>query len=272
MHPITDSPHGIVSDDDVSSQSKINHFSKDQEHIVLSSDLQPHKKPIIDLNQDEKEVPSLYEIKPDADKYLNKYERPRFRDYDDQRYEYDDDFQPSYAGRAEIKSVPPPNFAKHRPVDDYVEYSRNNLYDNYKYGGGSSGDIEYDAHPNYFNRRPFQSRQYKDKLNDNLQYSVVSNTKPQGFFTSGLKNYSACPLNNKHCARAIRAKNDYASYFHRPVKQAVKRGSTSEGPVLFPDNAEQKAASSRMVQSLLSRSKYGYYPIYANKSRSYTKV
>lgn len=76
-HPVHD-PHGGVAHDDVSSQSKINHYSENQEHIVLSSDLNPHKKPIIDLNTDEKEVPSLYEIKPGVEKFLNKHERPRW--------------------------------------------------------------------------------------------------------------------------------------------------------------------------------------------------
>lgn len=80
VHPVTDSPHGVIADD-TSSQSKINHFSENQEHIVLSSDLHPHKKPIIDLNTDEKAVPSLFEIKPGIDKYLNKHERPRWHAY-----------------------------------------------------------------------------------------------------------------------------------------------------------------------------------------------
>lgn len=79
-HPVHD-PHGGVAVDDSSSQSKINHFSENQEHIVLSSDLNPHKKPIIDLNTDEKEVPSLFEIKPGVEKYLNKHERPRWNAY-----------------------------------------------------------------------------------------------------------------------------------------------------------------------------------------------
>lgn len=276
VHPATDSPHGIIDEDDTSSQSKINHFSKNQEHIVLSSDLHPHKMPIIDLNKDEKIVPSLFEIKPDIEKYVHKNLRPRFRENEEERYEYEEEFQPSYSGRAEIKSVPPPHFGKHRFVADDVEYSRNNLNDfgRYKPGTSTSVDLEYDAHPAYYKRRPLATRLNKDKqLYDNLQYSVVSNTKPQGFFTSGLKGYTACPLNNKYCSRQIRSRNDYSSYFLRPTTQPpIKRGSESEGPVLFPEEIEQKEASSRMVQTLLQRSKYGYYPIYAYKNRNYLKV
>lgn len=282
VHPATDSPHGQIDPDDISSQSKINHFSKDQEHIVLSSDLHPHKKPIIDLNRDEKVVPSLYEIKPDIQKYVNRvpshHERPRWREYDEERYNVDEEFQPSYSGRAEIKAVPPPNFNKHRYSED-EEYTRNNLneYSKYKAGTSTSVDLEYDAYP--IQRRPpvpiSSSRPLKEKQNlyDNLQYSVVSNTKPQGFFTNGLKNYNPCPVNNKYCGRQIRANNDYSNYFKRPtLKTPVKRGPESDGPVQFLDESEQKEASRRMVQNLLQRTKYGYFPIYANKNRDYLKV
>lgn len=144
-HPVHDG-HGGVSVDDMSSQSKINHYSENQEHIVLSSDLNPHKKPIIDLNTDEKEVPSLFEIKPGVEKFLNKHERPRwpvhssesggniehishgFSGYrpahhsvhswkihdhgSDEDYrsnnDFDEDFQPSY-GRPDVKPISGPH-------------------------------------------------------------------------------------------------------------------------------------------------------------------
>lgn len=190
-HPVHD-VHGTVVDD-VSSQSKINHYSENQEHIVLSSDLNPHKKPIIDLNTDEKEVPSLFEIKPGVEKFLNKHERPRWpahsehggnvehishgfsghrpahhsvhswkiHDHGDsyRTNEFDEDFQPSY-GRPEIKLMPGPQFAKYRPqADEYIvsEYGRNNLYDSMPYpkrpGSSTSVDIEYDAYPNNYYNR-----------------------------------------------------------------------------------------------------------------------
>lgn len=190
VHPQDPHHHG----DETHSQSKINHFSENQEHIILSSDLHPHKKPIIDLNTDEKEVPSLFEVKPGVDKYLNKHERPRWpahsesggnighinhgasaphrppvvhhhhgwKNFDHFRTtDYDEDFQPSY-GRPEVKPMPAPSFAKFRQQnnDDYIvsEYGRNNLYNEFpKYPGSSSSvDLEYDAYPNSFfaHRRP----------------------------------------------------------------------------------------------------------------------
>ena len=65
-HPITESPHGEESKSDDTSQSKINHYSKDQEHIVLSSDIKPIKKPIEDLTHAHPKIPSLIEFKPHA--------------------------------------------------------------------------------------------------------------------------------------------------------------------------------------------------------------
>lgn len=267
VHPITDSPHGAIADDDVSSQSKINHFSKDQEHIVLSSDLQPHKKPIIDLNEDEKRVPSLFEIKPDADKYLNTYERPRFNAFEQEEQHFDeDDFRPSYGGRAEIKSIPPPHLGKFRHHDDYnlPEYSRNNLYNS---DGG--GELEYEVYPsNYNNRGGSQFR--SPKFPDNNKFSVVSSTKPFGVFTNSLKSVNQCAINSKFCNRGPRAKNDYSSYFRRLVKINPK-GKVADGPVLFPDDTEQRVASSRMVQTLIARTKHTY-PTYANKNKNYFAI
>lgn len=65
-HPITETPHSKESKNDDTSQSKINHYSKDQEHIVLSSDIKPQKKPIEDLTHSHPKIPSLIEFKPHA--------------------------------------------------------------------------------------------------------------------------------------------------------------------------------------------------------------
>ncbi|XP_004527060.1 uncharacterized protein LOC101459345 isoform X2 [Ceratitis capitata] len=65
-HPVTDSPHGENGINDDTSQSKINHYSKDQEHIVLSSDIKQLKKPIEDLTHAHPKIPSLIEFKPHA--------------------------------------------------------------------------------------------------------------------------------------------------------------------------------------------------------------
>lgn len=306
VHP--QDPHN-PHPDDTHSQSKINHFSENQEHIILSSDLHPHKKPIIDLNTDEKEVPSLFEVKPGVDKYLNKHERPRWTTFSEsggnighvnhggsayrpqhaqnhgwksfenfRNNDYDEDFQPSY-GRPEVKAIPTPTFTKYRQSNDEFivsEYGRNNLYNDYpKYPGTSSSvDIEYDAYPNtFYNRRPsLIARQPKDNKNDeSVKFSVVSNTKPQtNSFTNNLKAVNInCLPNQKNCNRIIRAKSDYSNYF-RPVIKRITT-ATASGDSNDSDKV-QKAASTKMVQTLLARTKYGYYPIYANKNKNYIRV
>lgn len=187
-----------------------------------------------------------------------------------------------FIGRAEIKSIPPPSHvSKYRPSnDEFVvsEFGRNNLYGDYpKHPGTSSNvDLEYDAYPpNYFRRPlPLLARQSKDnKIDENtIKFTVVSpNIKSHGGFTPNVKTLGTiCPINNKHCTRpsaTIRAKADYASYFQRPI---IKRITTTTDD---SNDAAQKAASARMVQMLLARSsKPGHYPIYANKNINYIKV
>lgn len=311
-HPVHD-PHGVAVDDS-SSQSKINHFSEDQEHIVLSSDLNPHKKPIIDLNTDEKEVPSLFEIKPGVEKYLNKHERPRWSSYTEsggniepighgggyqapprpvhtthigwkindhgdpfRNNDFDDDFQPSY-GRpsplSKFRQTDDSPFSKFRQTDEFIvsEYGRNNLYEYPKRPGTSSSvEIEYDAFPsNYYNRRPFISRQSKDnKIDETVKkFNVVqSGSKLQPVFVKGPPapiNHN-CPPNNKNCNIRIRPKADYNSYF-RPVIKRITTTTAGEA-----DDSEQKAASSRMVKNLLPPNP-GYYPVYAHANKNYVRV
>ncbi|XP_031619894.1 uncharacterized protein LOC116338635 [Contarinia nasturtii] len=309
QHPV--GGHG-VSPDDTSSQSKINHYSENQEHIVLSSDLNPHKKPIIDLNTDEKEVPSLFEVKPGVEKYLNKHERPRWsshtetggniehishtgyghgsrpslsigwkiNDHGNEPFrtnEFDDDFQPSYQQRPEtIKHTSSP-FSKFRHGEEFIvsEYGRNNLYDYPKRPGTSSSiDLEYDAFPSYYNRRPF-GRQLKNdnKIDENVKkFSVVSSSKLQPVYVKNPTQSinTNCPSNSKNCQIRIRPKSkaDYSSYF-RPtalIKRITTTTTTDDS-----NDSEQQTASSRMVKTLLPPN-LGYYPVYANTNKNYIRV
>lgn len=65
-HPVTPSPHSDTGHLDDTSQSKINHYSEQQEHIILSHDLAPTKRPISDLNNAHPRIPSLVEVIPHA--------------------------------------------------------------------------------------------------------------------------------------------------------------------------------------------------------------
>lgn len=276
--------------------------------------MNPHKKPIIDLNTDEKEVPSLYEIKPGVEKYLNKNERPRWNSYTEtggniehisqgggpsggpsgyrpgpisthigwkindhgdsyRNNEFDDDFQPSFQGRPEIK----PSFSKFRPTDEFIvsEYGRNNLYNDFpgKRPGTSTFELEYDAYPsipnNYYSRRPtLIARQSKDnKIDETVKkYSVVSGSKPQAVYVkSPLAINTNCIGNNKNCNVRLRPKADYNSYF-RPVIKRITTTTTDDS------NPAEQTASSRMVKSLLTPPNPGYYPVYANTNKNYIRV
>lgn len=145
VHPITESTHAKAIEDDHSSQSKINHFSKNQEHILLSTDF--HKKdPYIDLNKSKKLAPSLVEIKPYTEhkpsvpKYHQQHSPTRYATYyknEDTREEldeetfadkynnYDEGFQPmsNVKPKLEIKTVQAPDLTKFKPVSPYVEYA-----------------------------------------------------------------------------------------------------------------------------------------------------
>lgn len=145
MHPITESTHSKpIVEDDHSSQSKINHYSKNQEHIVLSSDF--HKKDAItDLSHVKKSIPSLIELKPYASgtdggaayhriqhhhhhhhsAKATKYEEPSEKyskkiysennGYEDD--DNDDEFLPSIPNKSgAIKSVPAPDLSKYIPI------------------------------------------------------------------------------------------------------------------------------------------------------------
>lgn len=146
VHPITESTHSKALEDDHSSQSKINHYSKNQEHIVLSTDF--HKKePYIDLNKSKKAVPSLVEIKPYTEhkpsvphhyhhqhsptryatyyKNEDKYEGADDETFADKYNHYDDGFQPMHnvKPKLEIKTVQAPDLTKFKPVSPFVEYA-----------------------------------------------------------------------------------------------------------------------------------------------------
>lgn len=300
QHPVG---HHGVAPDDTSSQSKINHYSENQEHIVLSSDLHPHKKPIIDLNTDEKEVPSLFEVKPGVEKYLNKHERPRWPSHtetagniehishggyhgprpslsigwkinDHGTNEFDDDFQPSYGRPENVKHTSSP-YSKYRHGDEFIvsEYGRNNVYDYAKRPGSSTVDLEYDAFPSYYNRRPFARQSKDNKIDENVKkFSVVSSSKLQPVY---VKNpiqpiNNNCSSNTKNCQIRIRpkTKTDYSSYF-RPTA-LIKRITTTTTSEDSTDS-EQQTASSRMVKTLLAPN-LGYYPIYANTNKNYIRV
>lgn len=268
-HPVQDE-HGNVTDDDVThSQSKINHYSKDQEHILLSSDLHPHKKPIIDLNKNEQRVPSLYELHPhvhpekhgpehieSANRFPDsRYQDTRFHDnrfHDDRKhhhFNYGEEFHP-YESRASIQSVDPPNLMKHRPSEQFMpEDSRDQMEEMEE----MEGDVlEHEVYPKYV--KPHTYKMTRDKITDGVIYGQAkAHVKPLvGYWP-------------KFWDRRGRNKKEHNSnnYYLRPIK-------TTKGSPLYSDEADRRIASSRMVQTLIARTAHGAYPVYAHRNVNYS--
>lgn len=267
-HPVHDE-HGNIIDDDVThSQSKINHYSKDQEHILLSSDLHPHKKPIIDLNKNEQRVPSLYELHPHAHhekhgpehQHLQEEKMTRFPDnryHDDRKhhhhYNYGEEFHP-YESRASIQSVEPPNLMKQRPSEQFMPEDSRGQFEEMEAmdGMGGMGDdvLEHEVYPKYL--KPHTYKMTRDKITDGVIYGQAkAHVKPLvGYWP-------------KFWGRSGRNKKEHNGYILRPIK-------TTKGS-LFADEAERRTASSRMIQTLIARTTHGAYaPVYAHRNVNYS--
>lgn len=268
VHPITESPHGQSSgyhgeDDDTSSQSKINHYSKDQEHILLSSDFNK-KKPLIDLNKSQKAVPSLIEIKP-FDKLTHEgyagYS-PDFYDYEKKSSKesyakggYEEDFEPS-PRKPTITIVKAPDLSKYKhghikPIEEYkisdAEVSQ--------YETAFKAESGYEIYPDHKYKHQGANVRVTDFISSKPHAVGVAKIKPlKPHITTGHKHYHTKAVPNKFFSRSLPLKNDYASYF-RPVK-------SNYGPVIFPSEDTQRAASTQIVQAMILRKKQGRFPSY----------
>lgn len=265
VHPITESPHGHSAyhgDDDTSSQSKINHYSKDQEHILLSSDFSK-KKPLIDLNKQTKSVPSLIEIKPTHGGYAGY--SPDYYDYDKKlskdsyiKGEYEEDFEPS-ARKPTITIVKAPDLSKYKQPHGY---SHTKPIEEYKISDAEVSQYEtafkteagYEIYPDHKYKQGTNVRvtDFISSKPHSVGVAKVKPLKPQ--ITVGLKHYHTKTTPNKFYSRSLPVKNDYASYF-RPIK-------SNYGPVVFPSEDIQRAASTRIVQNMILRKKQGRFPSY----------
>lgn len=259
VHPITESPDGHSSgyrdNDDTSSQSKINHYSKDQEHILLSSDF-TKKKPLIDLNQSQKSVPSLIEIKPYDQTTHEGYSgySPDFYNYDKKssylKGEYEEDFQPS-ARKPTITIVKAPDLSKYKhghvkPVEDAEVAQYETAF---KTGSG------YEIYPDNKYKHQGTNVRVTDFISSKPHSVGVAKIKPlKPQTTVGLKHYHTKVVPNKFFSRSLPVKNDYASYFRTP--------KSNYGPVVFPTEDTQRAASTRIVQAMILKKKQGRYPSY----------
>ncbi|XP_036670654.3 uncharacterized protein Cpr76Bc [Drosophila suzukii] len=291
-HPITETPEGSNHVNDDTSQSKINHYSKDQEHIVLSSDIKPLKKPIEDLTHSHPKIPSLIEIKPharikqvpmDVDPGI----RDRLQQARDTYYkqiaaahkleDYSQKLQPTYAvqegdWKAVIVNEPKeyrPHYTTGSPAHPYHGY-----YDHYKPKEIPHNYIHKPSVPQQSLHTSFSPSKPRVSIPEGLSNHI--HQKKVVHTTPGLKHYKYKGVSKSY------SRPDYSSYFHRKPKKLrplhpkpkprAKRPDGS-GPVLFPKileeefedyvEDEQGAASATLVQNMVRKDKKHMVPMYA---------
>ncbi|XP_053676884.1 uncharacterized protein LOC128727048, partial [Anopheles nili] len=286
-HPVRDHDHHELQHhyyDEHHSQSKINHFSKGQDHLILSSDLPQREKDIAEISEKKRPIPSILELKPhvNLEKPLvayKHYEPPKtiFKHYSydelkphhvtveteyggHKQYEQSaeffsesvdtdkDPFKPSIR----IEEVKAPDLSKLKPISPDVDFSQLSESDLGPYYTKDSFRpfaqyANHVSHPVTLQKAKVHAIQVDSKPKKNLLKPLT---------TPGLKNF-ASPSVYKFSARGP-ARPDYSSYFKAKASRQARTG-----PVLFhPD--EQKRASQRMVQSMLSRQPTArHLPVYA---------
>ncbi|GAB0096176.1 uncharacterized protein DMENIID0001_116540 [Sergentomyia squamirostris] len=230
-----DHPIATYLEDDESSQSKINHYSKDQEHIVLSSDLRgsDYEKNPVDLAKTIKTIPQLIELRPDSP--------PPSHHHRTQSYEVSGDYRPIYINHGEYERKTPPDLSKYRHyLDDWQPASHYEEPEE-KYPFPPGGE------------RPRLNQIYSPAYKPHAHISKPISYGPKKPYRPH-KHYSS-----KYKSPRI----EYSSYF-----RTFEKPSRQEGPVLFPED-EQREASSRMVQTMLTRDKLRILPVYARYNSDY---
>lgn len=213
-------------------QSKINHYSKEQDTIILSSDLPRREPPIANLKDKKQPIPSLLELKPYVETKLP-------NSYDDE-----DDFRP-----VRIREVNAPDLTRHRP------------HHNHNYNPYKKSDF---SHPNLNNA--YSQPNYNNNNMNKPIYGVRNHElnkfqpPPRHQNTQGFKHYPTYP---KPASRVGYKRPDYNSYFNNN-----NRKTQQPGPMQAFAKAvdEQAQASWKMIQNMLKQNRVGTY---ASKSQNY---
>ncbi|EDW76779.1 uncharacterized protein Dwil_GK20220 [Drosophila willistoni] len=301
-HPITETPDGAANDlNDDTSQSKINHYSKDQEHIVLSSDIKPLKKPIEDLTHSHPKIPSLIEFKPHARiKQVPMEMEPGIRDRLQQAR---DNYYKQIAAAQKLhasSNYPSPSIQEgewkavivNEPKEYRPHYTtiqpqphHHPYYDHYAPKDLPANYLHHPSVPKQALHTSFTQSKLRptEPISNHIHQKKVVHTTP------GLKHYKYKGVSKSY------ARPDYSSYFQRKPKKLIPHyrpypkansrphkpgNSGASGPVLFPevydefeniqddeDNSEeideQGAASASLVQAMVRKDKKHMVPMYA---------
>lgn len=256
-HPLPDDGDGENARyDSEHLQSKINHYSREQDTIILSSDLPQREPPIANLKDKRQPIPSLLELKPYTE--LKKpHELP------------DDGFRPSHGVR--FTEVDPPDLSRYNSYNRQGGYSDikkndftfhrnhnyNNNFNNYNPHANNNGYNNYNMNNNY--NKPIYGTRHTE-AGGAMKTRPLANKKPVQ--TQGLKQYSSYPY-QKIANRNSYKRPDYNSYF-APVASATKSFANAID--------EQAQASWRLIENIFKRNRMGYpayAPTYASSNKDY---
>ncbi|XP_055605929.1 uncharacterized protein LOC129754086 [Uranotaenia lowii] len=262
-HPIHDE-HDQYHYDEHHSQSKINHFSKNQDHLILSSDVPQHEKPIAELSEKKRPTPSILELKPHVN-FETGFEgyRPRPQKYYGGKEEFfSKEFDPtkdSLRPTLKIEEVQAPDLSKMKPISPSVDFSK---LGEAELGSYYKKDVIYQPYAQYNNQisHPVSTLQ-KTKYGGSRPSSNPKKNLLKPYSTPGLKHFTT-PKVYQFKARGGPPRPEYSHYFGPPTPG---RRQSRTGPVLFP-SVEQMAASEKMVQAMIEQQQQQQRraPVYAN--------
>lgn len=291
VHPIPEETKETHGQDDKSSQSKINHYSKDQEHIVLSADLKKHDEYAKDISKTIKSIPQLIELSPS-----NQHKQPQQQHHHHHEQEHKNLFQPKVVFhhedelsfpkyvqkefipspeiKPELKIVKAPDLSKHKghyKIEPDYKISSDELE--------SFHGIEDPSYSVHYDKKPFNDVHIKSHSKPShhgshgIRYTEIVSSKPSSYgghkkltlkplTTPGLKHYTT------HKNKKPHLRTEYSSYF-APSRPKLSKQSIT-GPVLFPeDRAGQRVASAKMISAYIAKTKHQIMPSYANHMNHY---
>lgn len=256
-HPVVDE-HEHYRYDENHSQSKINHYSKNQDHIILSSDVPQHEQDIAELSEKKRPTPALLELKPHVNfAHEHKGYRPSYGGGKEDFFSKEFDFtKDSFKPTIRIEEVKAPDLSKLKPVSPSVDFS--NLGEK-ELGPYYKKDVIYQPFAQYNNQVAHPVTLQKAKLGGIRQSSSPKKNLLKPYTTPGLKHFTT-PKVYQFKARGGPPRPDYSSYFQPPTP--VRQART--GPVLFSSSPDvQMAASQKIIQSMMNQQQQRRVPVYA---------
>lgn len=203
VHPVPDHSH-----DSTDSQSKINHYSKDQDHIVLSSSLEHHQDAVSDLSHSKKTIPGLIELKQNVKHaeytdYTPDYNHEwKKRPAESEKFEYGpvyktlsksvyeqeefEDYKPEYKSSYKSEFKPIPKHVK-------SEYKSPNRHTSYDSGFQPSVELKPQVKivqaPDLTRQKPgvygeflkdYQKKRFSEEDFLNFQEAIIESQSPKG--------------------------------------------------------------------------------------------